>query len=120
MLMTTGSIGLTLGLTGFAWLWAPLMGLGNSMVFAGTNALPAILAKDRSEVAGYTALTLTAGYAFAFFGPLLGGVLLDHTQVITSPFWVITAAGVMTAVLGAMLSTRTTVPSQATLSESPE
>lgn len=119
LLMTTGSIGLTLGLTGFAWLWAPLMGLGNSMVFAGSNALPAILAKDRSEVAGYTALTLTAGYAFAFFGPLLGGVLLDHTQVITSPFWVITAAGVMTAVLGAMLSTRT-VPSQATLSERPE
>ncbi|MHB8502507.1 MAG: MFS transporter [Candidatus Acidiferrales bacterium] len=106
LLMTIGSLGLMLGLTAQAWLWAPLMGLGNSMVFAGTNSLPAILARDRSEVAGYTALTLTAGYGFAFFGPLLGGLLLDHTGVITSPFWVITAAAVMTTILGSMLSRR--------------
>ena len=31
------------------------------MVFAGANSLPAMLAPDASEVAGYTALTLTAG-----------------------------------------------------------
>jgi CP family cyanate transporter-like MFS transporter len=117
LLMSVGSLGLMLGLTGLAWLWAPLAGLGTSMVFAGSNALPALWASERSEVAGYTALTLTVGYTFAFFGPLLGGLLLDHTQVITSPFWVITAAALMTAVLGALLPQRTGVRSLATLSD---
>lgn len=106
LLMSIGSIGLMLGLTELAWLWAPIAGLGNAMVFAGANSLPALLAADRSEVAGYTALMLTAGYAFAFFGPLVGGLLLDHTHVITSPFWVITGAALMTAALGAVLSKR--------------
>lgn len=103
LLMTAGSLGFVLDLTRFAGLWAAMAGLGNSMVFAGANALPALLGR-RSEVAGYTALMLTAGYTFAFFGPLVGGVLLDHTHVITSPFWVISASAVMTAVLGASLS----------------
>ncbi len=103
LLMTVGSAGLMLGPPGLAWLWAPIVGLGNSMVFAGTNSLPALLAKERSEVAGYTALMLTAGYAFAFFGPVVGGLLLDHTQVTSSPFWIITAVALMTAVLGALL-----------------
>lgn len=102
--MSIGSIGFMVGLTGLAWIWAPLTGLGNSMVFAGTNSLPAILAHDPSDVAGYTALTLTAGYGFAFFGPLIGGLLLDHTGLITSPFWVISAAALMTVLLGVMLS----------------
>lgn len=120
LLMSVGSLGLMLGLTGLAWLWAPLAGLGTSMVFAGTNSLPALWASDRSQVAGYTALTLTTGYAFAFFGPLLGGLLLDHTQIITSPFWVITAAALMTAVLGALLPNRPGVRSQATVSNRPD
>jgi MFS transporter, CP family, cyanate transporter len=106
LLMSVGSVGLMFGLTELTWLWAPIAGLGNAMVFTGSNSLPALLAADRSAVAGYTALMLTAGYAFAFFGPLLGGVLLDQTQIITSPFWVITAAALMTAVLGALLSNR--------------
>jgi MFS transporter, CP family, cyanate transporter len=106
LLMSVGSLGLMLGLTGFAWLWAPIAGLGNTMVFAGANSLPALLAAERSEVAGYTALMLTAGYTFAFFGPLVGGLLLDSTKIITSPFWVVTAAALMTAVLGALLSIR--------------
>jgi len=99
-----GSIGFMVGLTGLAWIWAPLTGLGNSMVFAGTNSLPAILAHDPSDVAGYTALTLTAGYGVAFFGPLIGGLLLDHTGLITSPFWVIGASALVTTFLGLMLS----------------
>jgi CP family cyanate transporter-like MFS transporter len=105
LLMTAGSLGFMLNLTRLAWLWAALTGLGTSMVFAGTNSLPALLGQ-RSEVAGYTALILTAGYALAFFGPLVGGVLLDETHIITSPFWVITASAVMTAVLGVLLPKR--------------
>jgi CP family cyanate transporter-like MFS transporter len=103
LLMAAGSLALMLGLTSLAWLWAPLMGLGSGIVFAGTTTLPAILAESGSEVAGYTALTLTAGYMLAFFGPLLGGILLDQTRVITSPFWVITAAAVVAIILGATL-----------------
>lgn len=119
LLMTAGSLGLTLGPTQLAWLWAPLAGLGYSMVFAGTNSLPTILATEPSEVASYTAITLTVGYAFAFFGPLLGGLLLDHTHITTSPFWVITAAAVMTGVLGAMGPKYAPVQSQAMLPERP-
>jgi CP family cyanate transporter-like MFS transporter len=104
LLMMVGSTGLMLGLTDLAWLWAPFMGLGSSMVFAGTTTLPATLARNGSEVAGYTALVLTAGYALSFIGPLLGGILIDHTHVITSPFWVITLAAVIVVILGATFS----------------
>jgi MFS transporter, CP family, cyanate transporter len=104
--MTLGTLGFMLGLTGLAWVWAPLTGLGNSMVFAGTNSLPATLARDPSDVAGYTALTLTAGYGMAFFGPLVGGLLLDATGIITAPFWIFAAASVMTAALGFLLPRR--------------
>lgn len=103
LLMAAGSFAFMLGLASLAWLWAPLMGLGSGMVFAGTTTLPVILAKSGSEVAGYTSLTLTAGYMLAFFGPLLGGILLDQTRVITSPFWVITTAAAVAIVLGATL-----------------
>lgn len=103
LLMAVGSLGLMLGITNLAWIWAPILGLGNMMSFAGTSALPAIVAGNPSRVAGYSALTLTVGYAFAFLGPLLGGLLLDHTQIITSPFWVTTVAAIMATVLGATL-----------------
>jgi len=62
-------------------------------------------------VAAYSALVLTAGYAFSFIGPLLGGILLDHTGILTSPFWVITASGVLALGLGATLPKRPTAPS---------
>jgi CP family cyanate transporter-like MFS transporter len=103
LLMTIGSFALVLGMIDLVWLWAPVMGLGIGMVFAGTTTLPAIMARSRDDVAGYTALTLTVGYAFSFFGPLLGGVLLDLTQIVTSPFWVIAASAVMAVLLGATL-----------------
>jgi cyanate permease len=73
------------------------------MIFAGAVALPTLLARTRELVAGYAALTLTVGYAFSFFGPLLGGVLLDQTHLISSPFWVMTLSAAAAAVLGATL-----------------
>jgi CP family cyanate transporter-like MFS transporter len=103
LLMTAGSLGFLFDATGLAWVWSPLIGFGGGMVFAGSAALPAILARSSADVAAYSALTLTAGYAFAFVGPLLGGVLLDHTHIITSPFWVITASAVITIILGVTL-----------------
>jgi MFS transporter, CP family, cyanate transporter len=103
LLMTVGSAGFLLGLTQLAWLWVTLLGLGASVVFAGTLALPAMLATTKAAVPGYAALTLTAGYSLSFLGPLLGGILLDQTHIQTSPFWVIVTASAMTAVLGASL-----------------
>lgn len=105
LLMTVGSLALMLGLTGSAWLWALAIGLGTGMMFTGTTTLPTLLARSRTEVAGYAALVQTAGYAISFFGPLLGGILLDHTHIITSPFWVITASAAIATILGATLST---------------
>jgi cyanate permease len=101
--MTAASIGFLSGATGLAWLWAPISGMGGAVMFAGALALPNLLAKTSADVAGYSALTLTAGYAFSFFGPILGGVLLDRTHVVTSPFWVITASAMLAVVLGATL-----------------
>lgn len=105
-LIVTGSAALMLGLTSTAWLWAPLLGAGIGMIFAGATALPALYAERPADVAGYAALVLTAAYGFSFLGPLLGGVLLDHTRVQTSPFWVITASGLLAVVLGATLPKR--------------
>jgi cyanate permease len=102
--MAIGSVAFVLGVMDLVWLWAPVMGLGIGMVFAGTTTLPALLARTRDDAAGFTALTLTVGYAFAFFGPLIGGVLLDYTHVVTSPFWVIAASAALAVLLGATLS----------------
>ena len=104
VLMMIGTVGFTLGLVNLAWLWAPITGLGNSMVFLGALSLPAILARHRNEVAAYTAITLTAGYALAFVGPLAGGLILDLTGVFTSPFWIYFVAAVLTTALAMMIS----------------
>jgi CP family cyanate transporter-like MFS transporter len=103
IVMTAGCLGFAAGLTALAWLWASLAGLGGGMIFAGAVALPTLLARTRELVAGYAALTQTVGYAFSFFGPLLGGVLLDQTHLISSPFWVMTLSAAAAAVLGATL-----------------
>ena len=111
LLMTVGSIALMLGMVSTAWLWAGMLGLGSGVVLVGSIALPAILAKETAEVAGYSALTLTAGYAVAFLGPLAGGILLDYTHLVTSTFWVVTASALMSICLGATLpAVRPSIP----------
>ncbi|HXM59093.1 MAG TPA: hypothetical protein VOB72_27080, partial [Candidatus Dormibacteraeota bacterium] len=96
---------LALGLTGQAWLWAMILGVGTAMTFTGTIALPALLAR-RGQAAGYSALVLTAGYAISFAGPFLGGVLLDHTHRISSPFWMMAAVATGILALGVTLPRR--------------
>jgi MFS transporter, CP family, cyanate transporter len=91
--MTVGTGAFALGLGG-AWFWVLLLGAGTGMTFTGATALPALLAASRSQVAGYAAVVLTLGYAIAFIGPLMGGVLLDQTHRTTSPFWPMVAVSV--------------------------
>jgi CP family cyanate transporter-like MFS transporter len=104
-LITTATGAFALGLTGQAWLWAAILGVGTAMTFTGTIALPALFARA-GQAAGYSALVLTAGYAISFAGPLLGGVLVDHTHQTTSPFWLMAAVAAGLLALGVTLPRR--------------
>ncbi|HZU19402.1 MAG TPA: MFS transporter [Candidatus Dormibacteraeota bacterium] len=105
LLATLGAAGFALGLTAQAWLWAATLGTGTAMCFLGASALPALFARP-GQVAAYAALVLTVGYAISFVGPLLGGLLLDHTRAATSPFWLMTAAALALIGLGLSLPRR--------------
>jgi MFS transporter, CP family, cyanate transporter len=102
-LMTVATGAFALGLTGQAWLWAIVLGVGTAMTFTGTIALPALFARE-GQAAGYSAMVLTVGYLISFAGPFLGGVLVDRTGQITSPFWL------MAAVAAAILAFGMTLP----------
>ena len=106
LLMTLGAAGFMLGLTGAAWLWSTSLGLAIAMTFSGATALPALFAQAPQQVAGFAALVLTAGYAISFAGPLVGGLLVDRTHVLASPFWLMTLSGVCLLLLGATLPRR--------------
>jgi CP family cyanate transporter-like MFS transporter len=105
LLITCGTGALALGLTDQAWLWAAVLGIGTSMMFAGTVALPALFARP-GHGAGYAAVVLTVGYAISFAGPFLGGVLLDHTHRLSSPFWMMAAVAMGLVLLGLTLPRR--------------
>jgi len=102
VLMLTGSVGFLfeLHLGSLAWLWAALLGLGGSMNFSGAFALPPLMARSGAEAASLTSVMLTAGYALALFGPLIGGVLLDQTGVLSAPFAIFAGGGALLVVLG--------------------
>jgi cyanate permease len=51
-------------------------------------------------------VVLTVGYAISFVGPFLGGVLLDRTHQISSPFWLMSAVAVGLMALGLTLPRR--------------
>src|SRR5215469_3217525 len=104
-LMTAGSVTLAATATSLAWLWVVVLGVGTSMTFAGTITLPALFART-GQAAGYSAVVLTTGYAISFAGPFLGGVLLDHTHSVRSPFWLMSAVAAGVVVLGLTLPRR--------------
>jgi CP family cyanate transporter-like MFS transporter len=89
-----------------AWLWAVIFGLGGSMNFSGAFALPPLLARSGAEAASLTSVMLTAGYALALFGPLVGGVLLDLTGILSAPFAIFCAGGILLVVLGLAIPLR--------------
>jgi CP family cyanate transporter-like MFS transporter len=105
VLMTAGAVTLAAGTTSLAWLWVVVLGVGTAMTFAGTITLPALFARA-GQAAGYSAVVLTAGYAISFAGPFLGGVLLDRTHAISSPFWLMSAVAAGVVVLGLTLPRR--------------
>jgi cyanate permease len=76
------------------------------MNFSGAFALPPLLARSGAEAASLTSVMLTAGYALALFGPLVGGILLDVTGVLSAPFAIFCAGGVLLVVLGLVIPLR--------------
>jgi len=96
---------LAVATTSLAWLWVVVLGVGAAMTFAGTITLPALFARA-GQAAGYSAVVLTAGYAISFAGPFLGGVLLDRTHDVRSPFWLMSAVAAGVVVLGLTLPRR--------------
>lgn len=103
LLATVGALGLALGLESWAWALATLLGLGTAAVAAAAFAAPAVLARSTNDVAAYSALVLAFGYPISFFGPFLGGVLVDSLHSLAAPFWPVVAAGVLILVLGATM-----------------
>ena len=105
-LVLAGAAGLSFGLRAWALVLAALIGLGAGLTFAGVMAMPPILARSNAQVAGYAGLMLTAGYFVAFFGPLIGGFLLDQTGIVAAPFWLVVGAGAVIAAMGLTLVRR--------------
>ena len=103
-----GSLGLVFGLISLAWLFVLMVGLGSSLTFSGVMALPPLLARTQGEVAGYSALMMTIGYLVAFFGPVLGGLLLDITGLLTAPFLILVVGSLLMVAIGFTFSPRRT------------
>lgn len=104
-LMTAGTLALAAVTTDLAWLSVVVLGVGTAMTFTGTITLPALFARA-GQAAAYSAVVLTAGYAISFAGPFLGGVLLDQTHSVRSPFWLMSAVSVGVMTLGLTLPRR--------------
>ncbi len=111
VLMVTGSTGFMLGLTQLAWLWAALLSAAIGMTFSGATVLPALFARTENQVSGFVAIVLTAGYALSFTGPLLGGLLVDRTRILSSPFWLVVASALTLLALGLTLPRRPSLAS---------
>jgi MFS transporter, CP family, cyanate transporter len=103
VLMLLGTLGLSIGIPEIGFLLAALIGIGAGLAFTTTLALPPILASHDRDVAAFSGLMFTGGYAMALLGPLLGGVLLDHTGRLNAPFWPALAASCITIVVGLKL-----------------
>jgi cyanate permease len=82
------------------------------MNFSGAFALPPLLARSGPEAASLTSVMLTAGYALALFGPLIGGLLLDLTGILSAPFGLFAAGAVLLIALGLALPSGSTALAQ--------
>jgi len=79
------SVACLVSLAGFTWLpalavvWAVIGGVGLAAIFALVMVLPLDAARHPSEVGGYSALMLAAGYLIASVAPSLLGAARDAT-----------------------------------------
>ncbi|MEA2671248.1 MAG: transporter, family, cyanate transporter [Chloroflexota bacterium] len=92
-------------------LWTALIGAGVSMTFAALLAYPPSV-EAPADVAGFTAVMLTAGYCAAFTGPLLGGAVLDLVHWRRAPFLPIAVATAVMVLAALRPPPRTIEPGQ--------
>jgi CP family cyanate transporter-like MFS transporter len=102
ILCTSGIFGWLFAPASTDLLWVGMLGAGASGIFLLGLALPPLLAPEH-EVAGYTGLLLTLGYAAAFCGPLIGGGLWDLSGIPALAFLPVILASPMQIALGAFL-----------------
>ena len=72
-----GVAGLVLPFMYSVWLFAALIGIGSSMLFAGSVAIPAVVASSEADVAALAGVVFTVGYLLSFAGPFVAGALVD-------------------------------------------
>ncbi len=85
-LTAAGAGGLLLGLDGVAWALAMAVGAGTGLTFMGALAIPPLVARHESDVAGFSALMLGVGYLAGFAGPAVGGALADRSGTVSASF----------------------------------
>lgn len=102
-IMLVGTVGFALDFRSAVWVLALLLGIGCALAFTAAIALPSLLAEREGDVASYSGLVFTGGYAISFIGPLVSGALLDRTGLISSTFWPAIIASIVTIVLGATI-----------------
>lgn len=103
VLVIVGAAGLALGTRDLAWVMAFLIGFGCAAAFVGSMALLPLVARGEAEASSMTAVVFTAGYLFAFSGPLIAGSLADRTHAVTSAFWPSVVGGLLMAVVGLLV-----------------
>jgi MFS transporter, CP family, cyanate transporter len=102
-LTLVGSVGLLLGLDRLAWALAIAIGAGTGLTFLGALSVPPLVARE-SDVAGFSALVLGAGYLAGFAGPAAGGVAADRAGTLSAAFLPSVAGGLLMAVAGLALT----------------
>ena len=106
-----GVLGFMFSLVDWAWLFAFLVGVGCAMTFIGAIALPPVLADSSAAAAGYSGVSLTVGYIFAFGGPILSGWIVDGTATVAAGFIPLVPASVLVIWLGGTMPGRRPPPS---------
>ncbi len=101
-LTLAGLLGCLLAPLGTVWLWAVLLGLGQGGTFSLGLALIVLRAGDMHVASHLSSMVQSVGYGLAAAGPLVVGLLHDHTGRWESSvvlFIVITAAAAVMGVL---------------------
>jgi len=78
--------------SGGAWLWAAVAGLGTGAMFPLVMTLPVDVGRRPADVVSVTGLMLGVGYTIGAVAPLLLGAARDVTGTFTTTLWLIAAS----------------------------
>ena len=101
-----GAAGLVLDAVSLDWALAAMVGLGTGLIGIAALTFPSTRDASVVNVAAYSSLMLSLGYAIAFAGPFLGGLLVQSTHYLPSAFLPALVASVAMGGLGLALRPR--------------